>query len=53
MFVRAGISFKSASTVPAGNAAKAASVGANTVNGPSPDNTPSKSAAIIAASSVL
>jgi hypothetical protein len=28
--------FNSISTVPAGNLAKAASVGANTVNGPSP-----------------
>ena len=40
MFVSAGISAKRASTVPAGKAAKAASVGAKTVNGPGPDNVP-------------
>ena len=46
-------SAKSASKVPAGNASKAASVGANTVNGPGPERVPAKSAAITAASKVL
>ena len=47
------MSFNNASTVPAGNAAKAASVGANTVNGPVPDRSSAKPAAITAASSVV
>jgi hypothetical protein len=34
--VKAGISFKRASTVPGGSFAKASSVGAKTVNGPGP-----------------
>ena len=40
------------STVPSGNAANAASVGANNVNGPSPARVSAKSAAITAASRV-
>ena len=36
--VRVEISFNSAGTVPGGKALKAASVGANNVNGPGPDN---------------
>jgi len=50
MLVNDGISFSKASIVPAGNASKAASVGVNTVNGPSPPRVPAKSAAITAAS---
>jgi len=50
MLVKAGISFSKASIVLAGNASKAASVGANTVKGPSPPKVPAKSAAITAAS---
>ena len=46
-------SWSKASTVPTGSAAKAASVGANTVNGPSPDKVPSRLAAKTAASNVL
>jgi hypothetical protein len=36
MDVNVGVSLSKASIVPAGSAAKAASVGANTVNGPAP-----------------
>jgi len=39
--------------VPSGNALKASSVGANTVNGPSPLKSSASSAAITADSSVL
>ena len=46
-----GSSSNSSTTEP--NAAKAASVGANTVNGPAPDKSSSSSAAITAASNVL
>ncbi len=41
------------STVPAGSLANAASVGANTVNGPSPFKASTRSAALSAAASVL
>lgn len=44
---------RSISTVPFGSLAKAASVGAKTVNGPSPCSTSTKSAAFRAAVSVL
>jgi hypothetical protein len=40
-------------TVPSGNSANAASVGANTVKGPSPERSSASSAAITAASSVV
>src|SRR5512133_2555388 len=53
MLVSAGISAKSASIVPSGSAAKAASVGANTVNGPSPCKVSTNPAATTAASKVL
>ena len=46
-------SSKSASTTPAGNAANASSVGANTVNGPAPERSSANSAAITAASNVV
>ena len=46
-------SSKSASTTPAGNAANASSVGANTVNGPAPERSSANSAAITAASKVV
>src|SRR5688572_30784834 len=42
-----------ASTVPAGSFANASSVGANTVNGPSPVSVSSRPAALTAATSVL
>jgi len=45
--------FNKDSIVPAGNLAKASSVGANTVNGPSPFNVSTKSAAFTAATNVL
>ena len=41
------------STVPSGKAANAASVGAKTVKGPSPDKVSTRPAAITAASNVL
>ena len=47
------MSANNASIVPAGSAAKAASVGANTVKGPVPDNVPARPAAITAASRVV
>ena len=50
--VSVGMSSRRASTVPAGNAAKASSVGAKTVNGPSPARAPSNSAATTAAQRV-
>ena len=46
-------SWRRVSTVPVGSAAKAASVGANTVKGPSPESASASPAAITAASSVL
>ena len=46
-----GSNNRSSTTVP--SAAKAASVGANNVNGPSPERSSANSAAITAASSVL
>ena len=42
------MSANNAATVPAGNALNAASVGANKVNGPGPDNVPPKLQAFIA-----
>ena len=51
--VNAGMSFNKAVTVPAGKALNAASVGANKVNGPGPDNVPSKPQASMATSSVV
>ena len=53
ILVSLGISFRSASTVPAGNLAKASSVGANTVNGPGPFKVGTRPAAVRAAASVL
>ena len=53
MSVSAGISFNKAVTVPAGKLPNALSVGAKTVNGPDPDNVPSKLHASIAVSSVV
>jgi len=47
------LSFRSASTVPAGNLANASSVGAKTVNGPGPLRVFTRSAALTAATSVL
>ena len=47
------MSFNKAVTVPAGNKLNAASVGANKVNGPAPDNTPSKEQASIAVFKVV
>ena len=47
------MSFNKAATVPAGNKSKAASVGANKVNGPGPDNVPSKEHALIAVFKVV
>ncbi len=44
---------RSPSTVPAGSLAKAASVGANTVNGPGPCSVSASPAAFTAATSVL
>ena len=48
-----GMSAKSPSTVPAGNLAKASSVGAKTVNGPSDFRVSTRLAAFAAANSVL
>ena len=48
-----GISFRRAVTVPTGNKLKAASVGANNVNGPGPDKTPSNEHASIAVFSIV
>ena len=48
MSVSVGISFNNAVNVPAGKLLNALSVGANTVNGPAPDNVPSKLHASIA-----
>ena len=45
--------FNRSSTVPAGSASNAASVGANTVNGPSPLSVSTNPAALTAATSVL
>ena len=42
-----------AGIVPSGSAANAASVGANTVNGPVPESVPARLAATTAASRVL
>ena len=53
MFVSNGISFNSAGTVPKGRALKAASVGANNVNGPGPDNVASNEHASTAAFKVV
>ena len=53
MSFKVGISSNKAPTVPSGNLLKASSVGANTVNEPSPDNTPSNSAACNAATRVV
>ena len=47
------MSASTASIVPAGNAANAASVGANTVNGPGPANVPSRPAANTAISKIV
>ena len=51
--VSAGISSSNPSTVPSGRALNASSVGANTVNGPGPDNVSTKSAAPRAATRVV
>ena len=48
MSVSVGRSFKRAVNVPAGNAPKAASVGANKVNGPGPESVASNSQVSIA-----
>ena len=53
MSVNVGMSLSSAATVPAGKALNAASVGANKVNGPGPDNVPSNPQALIAVSKVV
>ena len=53
IFVNNGKSFKSAATVPCGNALNAASVGANNVNGPVPDKVPSNEQASNATLSVV
>jgi hypothetical protein len=53
MAVSFGMSFRRASTVPAGSLAKASSVGANTVNGPAPFSVGTSPAAVTAAASVL
>ena len=47
------MSFNNAVIVPAGSRLNAASVGANSVNGPAPDNTPSNAHASIAVLSVV
>ena len=47
------MSFNKAVIVPAGKALNAASVGANKVNGPGPDNVPSKPQASIAVFNVV
>jgi len=52
ILVRAGMSSRRPSTVPSGRSAKASSVGANTVKGPSPERVSTKSAAITAATKV-
>src|SRR6478609_2746783 len=56
-YVRIDVSFSlsasSASIVPAGSFANAASVGAKTVNGPGPDRVSTRPAAFTAATSVL
>lgn len=52
MSVSVGMSSSRVSTVPSGKAAKASSVGAKTVNGPSPDSVPTRSAAVTAATKV-
>ena len=51
--VNCGILFNKAVTVPAGNKLNAASVGANKVNGPGSDKTPSKEHASIAVFNVV
>ena len=51
--VNRSMSASTASRVPSGNASKAASVGANTVNGPSAERASTKPAAITAVSKVL
>ena len=48
-----GMSFRSASTVPGGSLANAASVGANTVKGPGPLRVGTNPAAVKAAARVL
>ena len=53
MSFKVGISSNKPATVPSGNLPKASSVGANTVNDPSPDKTPSNSAACSAATRVV
>lgn len=53
MAVKAALSLSKLSRVPAGNFSKAASVGANTVKGPSPFNVASKPVAANAACRVL
>ena len=53
MFVNAGMSPSSASTVPSGRLANASSVGAKTVNGPSPCNVSTRPAASSAATNVV
>ena len=49
----AGMSASNESKVPSGSLPNASSVGANTVNGPSPDSTPSNSAACKAVTNVV
>ena len=53
MAVSFALSSRSASTVPAGSLANAASVGANTVNGPLPESVSTRPAAFTAATRVL
>ena len=53
MSVNCGISFNNAVTVPDGSKLNAASVGANNVNGPGPDNVASKAQASIAVFNVV
>jgi hypothetical protein len=53
MEVNFGMSLRRASTVPAGNLAKAASVGAKTVKGPAPVRVLSKPQAVTAATMVI
>ena len=53
IFVNNGKSFKSATTVPWGKALNAASVGANSVNGPTPDKVPSNEQASTAVFKVV
>ncbi len=54
MLVRASLfsGSRRASTSPSGSASKASSVGANTVNGPSPESVSTRSAAVTAATRV-